>query len=283
MRRLLPLLLVSALAACSQQNAETAEESATETIATEAADSTAPGVSVTAAPGVAFSFNYAFRLPSGAIARTQETHAQACERLGIARCRVTGMRYQLRGEKDIVASLALKLDPTIARQFGKQGIDAVVAAEGALVDAAISGTDAGAEIGRLASDRATAADELRRLDRELARSGLSTGERAMLQGQRAEAAGRIAAAQSGTADRQASLASTPMLFDYSSGPAVRGFDMSAPFASAVDTAASSAELTLAFLLGALAVLGPPLLALALLWFGWRHLGRGWRNRLVTPA
>ena len=106
MRRLLPLLLVSALAACSQQNAETAEDRATETIATEAAETASPGVSVTAAPGVAFSFNYAFRLPSGAIARTQETHAQACERLGIARCRVTGMRYQLRGEKDIVASLA---------------------------------------------------------------------------------------------------------------------------------------------------------------------------------
>lgn len=105
----------------------------------------------------------------------------------------------------------------------------------------------------------------------------------MLQGQRAEIAGRIAAVQSGTADRQVSLASTPMLFDYSSGPAVRGFDMSAPFASAVNTAASSGELTLAFLLGALAVLGPPLLALALLWFGWRRLDRGWRNRLAAPA
>ena len=49
----------------------------------------------------------------------QEAHAAMCEKLGIARCRITGMRYGLVNEQDVSASLELKLDPAIARQFGK--------------------------------------------------------------------------------------------------------------------------------------------------------------------
>ena len=48
------------------------------------------GIAVTAAPGVAFAYHYAFRLPSDHIAAAQEAHAQAGEKLGIARCRITG-------------------------------------------------------------------------------------------------------------------------------------------------------------------------------------------------
>jgi len=107
------------------------------------------GIAVTAAPGVAFSYHYAFRLPSARIAAAQEAHAQACEKLGIARCRITGMRYRLLGENNVEAMLAFKLDPAIARAFGKNGIGVVEAAQGTLVDAEITGTDAGAEISRL--------------------------------------------------------------------------------------------------------------------------------------
>ncbi|HMN84711.1 MAG TPA: hypothetical protein PKA74_01795, partial [Bauldia sp.] len=67
-------------------------------------------LAVTAAPGVAFNYRYAFSLPAGQIAAAQEAHAAACEQLGIARCRITGMRHQLLGENRVEAMLAFKLD-----------------------------------------------------------------------------------------------------------------------------------------------------------------------------
>src|SRR5687767_9511642 len=44
-----------------------------------------PNISVSAAPGVAFNYRYAFRLPNARIAPAQEAHAAMCEKLGIAR------------------------------------------------------------------------------------------------------------------------------------------------------------------------------------------------------
>ena len=78
-----------------------------------------PNISVTAAPGVAFNYRYAYRLPNARISAAQETHATMCEKLGITRCRITGMRYSLVNERDVSASLEVKLDPAIARNFGK--------------------------------------------------------------------------------------------------------------------------------------------------------------------
>src|SRR4051812_2612282 len=54
-----------------------------------------PDIAPRAAPGVAFNYRYAFRLPPKRIAQVQEEHAQACEKLGVARCRITGMLYRL--------------------------------------------------------------------------------------------------------------------------------------------------------------------------------------------
>ena len=125
-----------------------------------------PGIAVTAAPGVAFTYRYAFRLPAAKLAGAQEAHAQACEKLGIAHCRITGMRYRVLGENSNEGMLLFKLDPSLARAFGKQGIDAIVAAEGKLADAEITGTDAAAEIPSCKSlkaqaDRRIAADRPR--------------------------------------------------------------------------------------------------------------------------
>lgn len=236
------------------------------------------GIAVTAAPGVAFNYRYAFSLPATRIAAAQEEHAAACEKLGIARCRITGMRYQLLGEDRIEAMLAFKLDPAIARDFGKQGIAAIQKAEGTLVDAEITGTDAGAEIARLAAERARVQEELARIDRELARTNLPASERAELHRQRAELAQRIEAVRTSSGEQRESLANTPMTFDYRSGRAVRGFDAGAPLTSSLDLLAASAQATLAFVLGALAVLGPPALLLLIGLLLWRRL----RPRLRRP-
>ncbi|WP_425228389.1 hypothetical protein [Sphingomonas sp.] len=244
-----------------------------------AAAITAPGIEVTAAPGVAFTYRYGFRLPSGRIEAVQEAHAQACERLGIARCRITGMHFTLVGENDKRGELDFKLDPTLARRFGKDGIAAIEAAQGTLIAASIEGTDAGAVVDTATQQRAAADDEVRRLDALIAHARTGS-ERAELQNQRAEAARQVAAAAETGAAARASLATTPVTFTYGSGPAVRGFDTSAPFTSALDTAVGSAQATLTVVLAILAIFGPPALAIGLAIFAFLRARAAWRRRRV---
>lgn len=282
------LVLALAISGCGQapqgDRGSTSGQARSEAPAQEAAADVleAPaGVAVTAAPGVAFNYRYAFSLPAERISAAQEEHAAACEKLGIARCRITGLRYQLLGENQVEAMLAFKLDPTLARQFGKEGIAAIQKAEGTLVDAEITGTDAGAEITRIATERARAQEDLARIDRELARSGLPASERTELQQQRAEIAQRIETGRTATSEQRESLANTPMTFDYRSGRAIRGFDAGAPLTSSLDLLAASAQATLAFVLGAIAVLGPPALVLLIGLLVWRWLRP--RVRRARPA
>jgi hypothetical protein len=233
----------------------------------------APGIAVTAAPGVAFNYRYGFRLPPRAIAAVQEAHASTCEKLGIARCRITGMDYRVVGENDIRGSLRFKLDPAIARAFGKRGIDIVQDAKGTLVSAEITGTDAAEAIERAGGTQAEAAAAVARADAALARSGASAEERAELQRQRAAAATTARDAAATAADNRASLARTPMTFDYESGDAIRGFDTSAPLTSALDTMVASGQVTLAVLLGIVAIFGPPAIVFVIGLLLWRRMRR----------
>jgi hypothetical protein len=232
--------------------------------------STPPSIAVTAAPGVAFTYRYAFRLPSERISATQEAHVAACEKLGIARCRIAGMRYRLLGENNIEAMLSFKLDPAIARSFGKDGIARVTAVQGTLVDAEITGTDAGAAIDQLTVQHSRATDELRRINGELARPKLTASERVDLQRQRAEILRTISATQDSRAEQRDSLATTPMTFTYESGKAIRGFDASAPLSSALDTGLGSVQITIAVVLGLIAIFGPPGVIILLGWLAWRR-------------
>lgn len=225
-------IAIAMLAGCSKAPDGTDAPAASDTAG-------APGIAVTAAPGVAFNYRYGFRLPPRAIAAVQEAHASTCEKLGIARCRITGMDYRVVGENDIRGSLRFKLDPAIARAFGKRGIDIVQDAKGTLVSAEITGTDAAEAIERAGGTQAEAA--------------------------------RDAAATA--ADNRASLARTPMTFDYESGDAVRGFDTSAPLTSALDTMVASGQVTLAVLLGIVAIFGPPAIVFVIGLLLWRRMRR----------
>jgi hypothetical protein len=275
----LPLL---ALAACSKS--APSDNDAPRRSATTESDVAAPtGIAVTAAPGVAFSYHYAFSLAAARIAAAQEAHAQACEKFGIARCRITGMKYQRLGENRVAAMLAFKLDPAIARTFGKNAIAIAEAAEGTLTEAEITGTDAGGTIDAAESERAHARAEVQRLDGELAKKGLKDEERTTLQQQRADAA-RIADAAVGTAaEARASLATTPLVLDYSSDAAVQGFDGSAPLKSSLSLLIGSAETTVTVLLGAIALLGPPGLVVLLGWLAWRRYGPKRRRPVVRES
>ena len=218
-----------------------------------------PNIAVSAAPDVAFTYRYAFALPALRIAAVQEEHAQACEKLGLNRCRITGMRYTLVSDRRIEAMLAFKLDPTLARQFGKTGIDAVDRAEGKLTDSEITGEDAGAAIKAASRSIAQMTDDLRRIEEQLARRGLAAIERDRLQSEAQQLRRAIRASQDTRTEREESLATTPMTFSYDT---IAG----APSLGDAATSAGNNFLTgTAFLIIALITLLPWLALAGLLW------------------
>lgn len=288
------LLAATLLAACSQQDPRRSDESlktfdvqeeppppadmATPPppVVRSAEQGAGPNVSVTAAPGVAFNYRYAYRLPNARIAAAQEAHAAMCEKLGIARCRITGMRYALVKERDVSASLELKLDPALARQFGKDATKAVTDAEGMLVEQQISGVDAGSSIDRANRSRAELQDELDRVNRELARPGLTNVIRDRLLSEAASLRAQIRAFGEQKKADEDSLAKTPMVFYYGSGKAIPGFDEPQPLRYAFDRAGYNFLSAIGFLVIAVATLLPWLLVVLLAVWGYRRLPQRWR-------
>ncbi|HEX8261824.1 MAG TPA: DUF4349 domain-containing protein [Allosphingosinicella sp.] len=281
MRKAICLSLLLATAACGQaQNDEAApstvgnmttfdveEAPPTATDASTSRSPRPPGVAPTAAPGVAFNYRYAFRLPAENIGRVQEEHAQACEKLGVEHCRITAMTYTDDGDRHIEAQLAFKLDPALARTFGRDGIAAVTKAQGELLQAAITGTDVGSEIAAADRSQAQQADEIRRLEQQLARPGLSSSERVELQQQLQALRGSVRAGQAEQTGRRQRLASTPVVFDYRAGKT--GTRLERAIADAGDNFAGAAITVLVVLVTLL----PWLAALLLLWLLWRWLRR----------
>jgi hypothetical protein len=234
-----------------------------------------PNIAVTAAPGVAFNYRYAFRLPNARIQTAQEAHAAMCEKLGITRCRITGMRYSLVNERDVSASLELKLDPAIARAFGKDATKIVSEAEGMLVDQQISGVDAGASIERANRGRAELQDELDRVNRELARPGQSNVVRDRLLSEAASLRSQIAALGEQKKADEESLATTPMAFYYGSGAAIPGFDEATPLKDALTRAGFNFLNAIGFLIIAVGTLLPWLLIGALVYWAYRRARVHW--------
>jgi len=233
------------------------------------------------ATGLSFTYRYGFRLPSDRIADAQDAHARACERLGAARCRITGMTYRVDDAGTASASLDVRLAAPIARGFGRQGVQAIEATGGALIEAEIGGTDTAAPAAGDARAGTLAAADRDRLERELARPDLPAAERAELRAQLAAATAGTRAADAATAAARLSVDFTPMSFAYRAG---RGVGVGAQVADAWGLLAASAATTLGFTLTALAVLGPPALLFFALFLIWHHLGRRlWRRMMGSPA
>ena len=293
MRRFFALSLLAlplAMAACSESSTKNAAEQVTTTdIREEAAMDRAapavpgmapPAISVSAAPGVAFAYRYAFVLPDTAIAGVQERHAAACEALGIARCRITGMHYRLVDNDSVAASLSFKLAPDLARAFGKDGIITVEKAAGKLVDAAIEGSDVGTDISNSQVRSAGIADEISRIETRLRSDGLSGGEKVELRRQIETLRQQQAGERDTRVAGEARLANTPMEFHYTGG---RDFRFAGdPFHRAAHASWESLSTLIGAVLLAIGV-GLPwaLLALALL-LAWRTRPVRWLRNLVSP-
>ena len=145
--------------------------------------SSAPDISPTAAPGVAFNYAYEFSLPDKRIAAAQEAHASACEKLSLARCRITGMTYTVDQNEQVTAELDLKLDPSIARQFGKSAQQLVESNDGKLFRLAIGSSDEGQVIDQATKQKSSVSAQIARLEQELAKTKPGTEARASLMSQ----------------------------------------------------------------------------------------------------
>ncbi len=257
----LPLLF--AIAACSQDSvveAPRSDAAASEDAATEATSSdaaiTAPDIKTDVAPGVAFDFRYNFALASDRISGVQEEHAQACKKLGIARCRVTGMDYTANGSGDVSAMLAFKLDPASATDFTRDAKKIVEQAEGELTDANLTGTDLGSNVAVTEANADEIKAELATIQRQIETPGLSKDVRARLMEQSAELREQLRSlSQSKNKDKSA-LAMTPVVFAYETAHSIPGFDGTSPIASAASASVSSFVTMLKFILVAVGVIAP---------------------------
>lgn len=287
MRKALPLLLLLLASACGGAgNGEEERAASTDARTFDVAESppSAPNVGVSAAPGVAFNYRYAFRLPAERIATVQEQHAQSCERLGLARCRITGMHYRVVNAEDIEGQLAFKLDPAIARAFGKQGVDAVTQAEGMLVESQVTGEDVGTEIDAASRNETQLAEDLKRIEQQLARPGLGSTERAQLQAQAQQLRESMRSLGAVRSDRQAMLATTPVVFNYGSGDLVPGYDQERPVRDAIRRAGENFMGSIAWLLVALVTLLPWAVVVLLGFWLWRRFGPSrWTQRSDAAA
>lgn len=241
-----------------------------------------PNIGPTAAPGVAFNYRYAFRLAAPHIAEVQEQHAQLCERLTVARCRITGLRYRVVNDRDIEAMLALKLDPTVARHFGRAGVEAVTRAEGMLIESEISGQDVGTDIRRTTRSIGQMNEELRRVEARLA-GRISADERSRLDYEAQQLRQSIRAAEAGREEQQDSLATTPMVFNYGSGELVPGFADRPTFAKAWDQAWGNVKQGLLAFFVVLVTLAPWLLLGLLGWWAAARIRRRWFAKAPASA
>lgn len=228
-----------------------------------------PGISVTAAPGVAFMYRYAFVLPSEEIAGQQELHATACEELGRSKCRITGMHYKLVDEDRVEAFLRFKLAPELARGFGKGGIDAVEEAGGRLIEAAISGDDAAEKIAASQEASGRLLEQIEELEATLKRGGISSARRTEISEQIRTLKAKLQAQEDQRDTLSESLANTPMTYYYQSD---EDFSLGAnPIGDAGETAWLSLSTMFGVILLGLGIALPwVVLFLALLGF-WRTL------------
>lgn len=266
MRRMVILGVALILASCGQKPDE---GSRTDYVAQPAAG---PRIGVTRVPGVSLTYAYGFRLPTDRIMAVQEEHAARCERLTPARCRVTGMRYDV-SDRRITAMLDMRLAPELARGFGRDGVDIVVRRGGMLQRAEISSEESGAAVASADRDAASFAAENQRIEAQLARPGLGSTERAQLQGQLADLANRMREAAAVRDGAQQKLASTPVTFNYVSGAVDPGLS-DGPILGAIKDGWTNIVFGFAVILTTLITLLPWVLVGGLLvWLWQRHVRR----------
>ncbi len=257
----LALLTAGAMVACSCSKQASQPAGSDEATAP-------PNISPTAAPGVAFNYAYDFNLADDRISATQEAHAAACEKLGVAQCRITGMSFNVNQNDEVTAELDLKLDPGIPRQFGKSAQQSVEANDGKLIRLAIGSSDEGAKMEQASRQRTDTSTQLAQLQQELTKTKPGTLARADLLNQIEALQQRVAEQAHAIETSQSALASTPMEFHYYGRGGVPGF-RGDPIRAAWQTFVTTVVGLIGILLQAAAVLVPLAIVLASFLALWR--------------
>ncbi len=187
------------------------------------------------------------------------------------------MLYRVHNERDIEARLSFRLDPSIARRFGREGVQAVLHAEGMLVESEISGTDVAPRIQQAGRSIAQLREDLQRIEARLA-GRLSSGDRENLLYEAQRLREAIRAAEANRREAQESLAPTPMTYVYGSGDLVPGSDARRPIRESLERAWSGFVDGLTILLIVAVTLLPWALLAGLVWLLVR-----WIRRRFFPA
>jgi hypothetical protein len=286
---MITLPLLAALSACSgaqegKQEAVQAGEEAAEAApaaAKDAASAAAEGVDASAdrsggavftkpaavspsvAPGVAFQYQYDFRIPGGRIEAVQDEHAAACETLGLSRCQITGLSFTQNENRTPEGRMEFMLDPSIARRFGRDAIASVEKAEGVLATSNVSGENVGSEIASSQVRSAGMESEVKRIEARLAGKGLANDERVELRNRAEELREMMGGEKQSRRAGEARLATTPVVFNYSGE---MGIGADGSFGKAIAASTDSMTTMLSLLLLFLGVVLPwvlPIVAIVL--------------------
>jgi hypothetical protein len=200
-----------------------------------------------------FDYRYAYRLPGNRLKAVLQSNADACDRLGPARCRILAMRYRVDDTNQIRAVLTLKIDPAIARNYGEAVTNSVTGSDGVLVDTEVTGADS------TTAARSVALVNRLRDQLKSAQTAANTDPSAKLRAQRIQ--GALDTITEVEASQGQTLATAPVLMTYESSNALTGLGSAdANFRNA----GTSLENSVARLLIVLAAIGPWLLALLVL-------------------
>jgi len=267
------LALILALMSCANPSGE---QSADESFAS-------PDISPTAARGVAFMFSYDYSLDDGLISEVQEAHAASCEKLGVERCRITGLRYEIDDQDQVSGMLQVKLDPRIARQFGKNATSLVEQKDGKLVTAEFRGDDVGTQIGAAQGRQADLQSRIAEMERRLASMNAGDREATQLQVQIDALRRELSGDRAVISQAQQQLANTPLTFNYYGEGGIAGFDEN-PIEQSWRLMVESFVLMVSVLLKVAGALLPwaALLVLLLLLWGSRPIRSArnwWRQRM----
>jgi hypothetical protein len=220
--------------------------------ASESAD-TPPDIGQNVAPGVAFDFSYAFSLPEAKIAETQEGHAALCGKLGISRCRVTGITFSKERDGNVDARLSFKIDPALALSFGRDATALVERADGQLETSNVTGEDVGTKIVEGDKSAVQLKADLARIDVQLKIPKLSSEVRNQLLQEARDIKAKLAEIRTTRDDQVESLATTPLVFTYEPSESVLGFRRGSAMQTGLSAGATSwsaVTTVLAFVLGA---------------------------------
>lgn len=199
-----------------EESAPAAEMTSDAAVAAEDAggNPTSVGIDPSANADVAFQYSYTFGLPVANVATVQDRHAEACEELGAARCRVVDVNFYQHSDNQVEADLTLAVAHDDGRRFGRDALAIVTKADGRVVSTAIKGQSKADELERLADSGKGMKDRLAAIERQLQKKDLSPGLRQSLERQAAQLRTDIGAVKLDQSAVDKEIAMTPMRFEY---------------------------------------------------------------------